>query len=217
LPAIFFYEYVIFVVALLNLNAVNSFPMLDKAIDFLHERIVTDQFNGEDPEPVSIGALFNEKGEPLVGGGNVGLMIASIEEERIFKAQLQKQKRTDDDIEVANPEIKLNLYILAAANPGTNAVSYDTALKRLGAVITYFQGTSFFDKTDYPDLDPIEYLVVELYSLSFEQQNQLWASLGGKYMPSVVYKVRLVVIDKGFLGAKEKAVMEIDNNLHRIN
>ena len=78
-------------------------------------------------------------------------------------------------------------------------------------------GTSFFDKADYPDLDPIEYLIVELYSLSFEQQNQLWASLGGKYMPSVVYKVRLVVIDKGFMGAKEKAIMEIDNNLHRIN
>ena len=191
--------------------------MLDKAIGFLQNRIITDQFNGEDPEPVVIGALFNEKGEPLIGAGNVGLMIANIEEERVFKAQLQKQKRTDNDIEVANPEVKLNLYILAAANPGSNNVSYDTALKRLSAVITYFQGTSFFDKTDYSDLDPIEYLIVELYSLSFEQQNQLWASLGGKYMPSVVYKVRLVVIDIGFLGAKEKAIMEIDSNLHRIN
>jgi hypothetical protein len=191
--------------------------MLDKAIDFLQDRIVTDQFNGEDPEPVVVGTLFNEKGEPLAGAGTVGLMIANIEEERIFKAQLQKQKRTDDDIEVSNPEIKLNFYLLAAANPGTNAGSYDTALKRLSGVITYFQGTSFFDKTDYPALDPIEYLVVDLYSLSFEQQNQLWASLGGKYMPSVIYKVRLVVIDKGFLGAKQKAIMEIDSDLHRIN
>ena len=191
--------------------------MLDKVLKFLQNRIVTDQFNGEVPEPVVMGSIFNEKGEPLIGAGIVGLMISNIEEERIFKAQLQKQKRTDSDIEVANPEIKLNLYILAAANPGANAGSNDAALKRLSEVITYFQGTSFFDKTDYPDLDPIEYLIVELYSLSFEQQNQLWASLGGKYMPSVVYKVRLVVIDKGFLGSKEKAIMEIDNNLHRIN
>jgi Pvc16 N-terminal domain len=191
--------------------------MLDKAIAFLQNRIVTDQFNGEVPEPVVIGAIFNEKGEPLIGGGIVGLMISNIEEERIFKAQLQKQKRVDNDIEVANPEIKLNLYILIAANPGGNPGFYDAALKRLSEVITYFQGTSFFDKTDYPDLDPIEYLSVELYSLSFEQQNQLWASLGGKYMPSVVYKVRLVAIDKGFLGAKQKAILEIDNNLHRKN
>ncbi|HEV8273861.1 MAG TPA: DUF4255 domain-containing protein [Chitinophagaceae bacterium] len=191
--------------------------MLDKAMGFLQNRIVTDQFNDEDPEPVVIGALFNEKGEPLIGAGLVGLMISNVEEERTFKVQLQKQKRTDSDIEVANPEIKLNLYVLAAANPGANAVSYDAALKRLSAVLTYFQGTTFFDKTDYPDLDPIEYLIVELYSLTFEQQNQLWASLGGKYMPSVVYKVRLVVIDKGFLGAKEKAILEIDSNLHRIN
>ena len=191
--------------------------MLDKAMRFLQNRIVTDQFNGEVPEPVVIGSVFNEKGELLIGAGVIGLMISNIEEERIFKAQLQKQKRTDNDIEVANPEIKLNLYVLVAANPGANAGSYDTALKRLSEVITYFQGTSFFDKTDYPDLDPIEYLIVELYSLSFEQQNQLWASLGGKYMPSVVFKVRLVTIDKGFLGAKQKVILEIDNNLHRIN
>ena len=191
--------------------------MLDKAISFLQNRIVTDQFNGEDPVPVVIGAIFNEKGEPVLEKGLVGMMISNIEEERIFKTQVQKQRRVDNDVEVANPEIKLNLYILVAANPGSNAGFYDAALKRLSEVITYFQGTSVFDKTDYPDLDPIEYLVVELHSLSFEQQNQLWASLGGKYMPSVIYKVRLVVIDKGFMGAKHKAVLEIDNNLHRKN
>jgi len=191
--------------------------MLDKAISFLQHRVWTDQFNEETPEHIVIGSVFNEKGEMQVGAGDVAIMIANIEEEKIFKAQLQKQRRTDNDIEVANPEIKLNLYVLVAANPGTNAGSYDAALKRLSEVVTYFQGTSFFDKTDYPELDPIEYLVVELYSLSFEQQNQLWASLGGKYMPSVIYKVRLVVIDRGFMGAKEKAILEIDNNLHRIN
>lgn len=191
--------------------------MLDKAIGFLHNRILTDQFNGEVPEPVVMGSIFNEKGEILIGAGIVGLMISNIEEERIFKTQPQKQRRIDSDIEVANPEIKLNLYVLVAANPGANAGSYDAALKRLSEVITYFQGTSYFDKTEYPDLDPVEYLTVELYTLSFEQQNQLWTSFGAKYMPSVVYKVRLVVIDKGFLGMKEKAIMEIDGDLHRIN
>jgi hypothetical protein len=191
--------------------------MLDKAIAFLQNRILTDQFNGEIPEPVIVGSIFNEKGEPLIGAGLVGLMIINIDEERIFKAQLQQQKRNGSDIEVANPEIKLNLYVMMAANPGTNKDIYDAALKRLSEVITYFQGTTFFDKTDYPTLDPIEYLTVELFSLSFELQNQLWASIGAKYMPSVVYKVRMVVMDKGFLGAKEKAIMEIDNNLHRIN
>jgi hypothetical protein len=191
--------------------------MLDKAIKFLQERIIADQFDGETPEPVVRGAILNEKGEPQLGAGTVGLMIANIDEERVFKAQLQKQKRTDNDIEVANPEIKLNFYLLVAANPGTTTVSYDAALRRLSEVITYFQGTSWFDKTDYPSLDPIEYLVVDLYSLSFEMQNQLWASMGAKYMPSVVYKIRLVVIDRGFMGAKQKAILEIDNQLNRIN
>ena len=124
--------------------------MLDKAIKFLHNRILTDQFNGENPEPVVRGSIFSDKGEPLIGAGIVGLMISNIEEERVFKPQLQKQKRTDGDIEVANPEIKLNFYILVAANPGTNEGNYDAALNRLSEVITYFQGTAYFDKTDYP-------------------------------------------------------------------
>jgi len=67
--------------------------MLDKAIAFLQNRILTDQFNGEIPEPVIVGSIFNEKGEPLIGAGLVGLMIINIDEERIFKAQLQQQKR----------------------------------------------------------------------------------------------------------------------------
>jgi hypothetical protein len=46
-------------------------------------------------------------------------------------------------------------------------------------------------------LDPgIIKLIVELYTLNFEQQNHLWGFLGAKYMPSVMYKARLLSIQE---------------------
>ncbi len=39
-------------------------------------------------------------------------------------------------------------------------------------------------------------LNIELYTLTFEQINHLWGSLGGKQVPFAMYKVRLVRIQE---------------------
>ena len=41
----------------------------------------------------------------------------------------------------------------------------------------------------------VEKIVVELYTATFEQQNQIWASLSTGYIPSVIYKLRMITID----------------------
>ena len=46
----------------------------------------------------------------------------------------------------------------------------------------------------------------ELYTLTFEQINHLWGSLGGKQSPFVMYKVRLVKIQSSI--AEEGPVIE---------
>ena len=35
---------------------------------------------------------------------------------------------------------------------------------------------------------------MELYTMNFEQVNHLWSTLGGKYLPSVLYKMKMIVI-----------------------
>jgi hypothetical protein len=37
-------------------------------------------------------------------------------------------------------------------------------------------------------------IVLDLHSLTFEQVNHLWGSLGGKQVPFVLYRARLVAI-----------------------
>ena len=59
----------------------------------------------------------------------------------------------------------------------------------------YFQAHSSFTFEEYPALDPrIGKLTVELQSLNYEQLNQVWAFIGGKQLPSAIYKFRMVVL-----------------------
>jgi hypothetical protein len=65
----------------------------------------------------------------------------------------------------------------------------------LTAVIGYFQAKPVFHAANTPGLDRgIEKLLVELHSPSFEELNQLYGMLSAGYRPSVLYKLRLVVI-----------------------
>ena len=90
------------------------------------------------------------------------------------------------------PEIYLNLYILF----GANKTDYVIALQRIAQVISFFQRQFVFTQSDAPELIPINVnrLIFDLYSTSFEELSQLWGFLGGKYIPSVVYKMRLAMI-----------------------
>ncbi len=92
------------------------------------------------------------------------------------------------------PEIYLNVYLLFGANKN----NYGTALQRISQVISFFQRQFVFMPTDTPLLATLnlDKLVFELYSTSFEELNQLWGVMGGKYIPSVVYKMKLAVIQE---------------------
>ena len=90
------------------------------------------------------------------------------------------------------PEIYLNIYVLF----GANKQDYNIALQRIAQVIAFFQRLYVFTPVNTPQLAGLNVskLIFDLYSTSFEELNQLWSVMGGKYIPSVVYKMRLAII-----------------------
>ncbi|AXY73780.1 DUF4255 domain-containing protein [Paraflavitalea soli] len=128
--------------------------------------------------------------------GKAVLSLVNIEEDRISKSP-QNFVKVNDKVEYRNPKIFLNLYCLFAVAHS----SYDTALQQLSLIIQFFQYKNVLNHQNSPaasepKLDPrIDKLVFDLHSLNFEQVNHLWGTLGGKYLPSVLYKVRLVTIE----------------------
>lgn len=97
---------------------------------------------------------------------------------------------------VSTPPLYLNLYLMvAAAFSGSN---YPEALKFISNAIGFFQRQPVFDHTNTPELDDrINKLVMEMENLNIHDMSNLWGVISGKYLPSVLYKMRMVAIDAG--------------------
>lgn len=128
------------------------------------------------------------------------ISLINIEEEKVFKPQ-QEQRLPIDEFRyrMKPPELYLNLYLLVSAYNR----NYEEALKFISKVVAYFQMHNIF-KNSSPDgsdgttmPDNVEQIVMELYTASFEQQNQIWAALSTGYLPSVIYKVKSIIVDAG--------------------
>jgi hypothetical protein len=119
-----------------------------------------------------------------------------------------------------NPPVFLNLYILLTCNyAGTD---YRLALRRLSYIIRFVQSkTSFAVSSSISgggiDLseDGIAELkfTLELYTLTFEQINHLWGSLGGRQIPFAMYKLRLVAITERAVVREVPLIEEISTDL----
>jgi Pvc16 N-terminal domain len=165
--------------------------MLDVALKFLTKElnayllVRTGSALGE----VKLGPIVDGNGKWTIPLDQIGATVVNLEEERSIKSQVPESTLVDGRHVVLPPAIHLNLYVLFAAN----LQQYEEALRLLSCVLTFFQSHPVFTPARYPGLDPrIEKLSAELQSLTFEQINQVWAFLGGKHLPSVIYKVRMV-------------------------
>lgn len=141
------------------------------------------------------------------------ITMVNIEEESAFKNLPNATKVQNGGIHYANPPVFLNLYLLFTANylPDGNNTQYYRALQDLSKVIQFFQGKRVFNLSNSPgflnsptppDPDVAEIqIILDLYTMTFEQINHLWGSLGGKQLPFVMYKARLVkLIDRRLTG-----------------
>ncbi|MGA8853379.1 MAG: DUF4255 domain-containing protein [Christiangramia sp.] len=134
------------------------------------------------------------------------LSLVNTEEESSLK-NISNITKAASSINYTEPPVFLNLYILVSSTLGQDLQdAYEFALHRLSLVIQFFQAKRNFTVKNSPftsissDLNISQEikdelrLNVELYTLTFEQINHLWGSLGGKQVPFAMYKVRVVRI-----------------------
>lgn len=167
--------------------------MLDVALEFFKNELSAFLAARLGPSSVEVvlSRVVDENGKYALPEDSLGISLVNLEEERTFRAQLPSHSLVAGQHVVREPELKLNLFVLLAAH----FKHYDQGLKHLSCALTYFQANSAFTPEQYPGLDPrIEKLTAELQSLNYEQLNQMWAYIGAKQLPSVVYRVRLVTL-----------------------
>ena len=138
------------------------------------------------------------------------ISLVNLEEESTLKNTPNVRKNAVGGFDYEDPPVYLNLYLLFCSTffggqPPNN--NYTEALKRLSYVIQFFQSRKHFSISNTPNAELAQNLEgltdpdvttitlkFELYTLTFEQINHLWGSLGGRQIPFVMYKVRLIQI-----------------------
>ncbi|OGG94548.1 MAG: hypothetical protein A2527_00935 [Candidatus Lambdaproteobacteria bacterium RIFOXYD2_FULL_50_16] len=182
--------------------------MIDKAMVAIQEeakRYLAQQ-PGLNGSVVLAPILSPDSDQVAIEMGNVGLSLINIAQDRISIPQTTKVTSTTTGLTHSNPPVRLILHVLFAARFS----DYSTALRHISELIRCFQAKSVLTPQTCPGLDPkIGKLILDLYSMELEKQHYIWSMIGGKYIPSILYQVRLVTIESGLSVASGARVSEI--------
>jgi len=190
--------------------------MINESLQFiadeLNKYLVLKMGPANEPPRLVLGnvsRLFD--GEVAAAGltNKVILSLVNVEEDRVAKQQ-ENFERMDVSTRYKSPQLYLNLYILFSANRS----GYTDSLQHLSYILQFFQFQNVFTPITHPKLNDyrIEKLCVDLCTLNFEQVNHLWSTLGGKYIPSVLYKVRQITIDEDLTVSESGFIKEVQIN-----
>jgi len=208
--------------------------MIHEAISLIREELVVylsingyTLNNAKDIVLIENIGLFESAGSGVNFDDRIILTLVNIEAESTLKNSPFVKKDFGGPARYENPPVFLNLYLLiTACNKSTDDKSYRDALERLSLVIRFFQGRNSFTvaSSSAPvDLTTLSQevlrlkIIAELYTLTFEQVNHLWGTLGGKQMPFVMYKLRLIEIKEPRTIREVPLIEEIETNLTKIN
>ncbi|PTQ91907.1 uncharacterized protein DUF4255 [Nitrosomonas nitrosa] len=170
-------------------------------------------------DPVILGNMAKTR---IAGGAGdddgleerIVVSLVNVAEEAALKNK-PATKQVGSQIYELQPPVYINLYLLFAANFN----EYSSAIEYLFRVIEFFQSKKIFKFKNAPlaSVDPnqgvsqgeIE-ICLDLHTLSFEQLNDLWGSLGGKQLPFVMYRARLIPIQMELPMARTGMITEVD-------
>ena len=123
----------------------------------------------------------------------LNLLMVNLEEENTMRQSDAFRQEKNGRAFAAMPEIRLNLYLLFVADRS----DYLACMHQLSLVSRHFQARRVFTHNSAPSLpQDIEKLTVELITLPFAQQNEVWNALRTSYKPSLLYKVRMLAFSQ---------------------
>lgn len=185
--------------------------MIDKAMNFIVgelNNVLLARFQSNENLAI-LSSISNPDGTLPPGIENkVVVSLINVEREAAANGGSWPMRGGGESFGRTSPPLALNLLLMITASFSSN---YNEALKFLGSVMGFFQSKPSFNPQNSPAFpSEMEKLSMELVNLSIQEVNNVWAILGAKYMPSVVYKMRMVVLQEGWINERVPAVSGAD-------
>lgn len=145
----------------------------------------------------------------------VVITLVNVEEESTLKnSSRYLTPQTQDEIKMESTPAYLNLYAMVSANRS----SYAKSLANISKVIEIFQTNSTLNYQDNSDDRTKDFSFrIELHSVPFEQLSYVWGLLGGKVMPSVLYKISVIKIVAENNTTSVKLIKDVNIKEFKIN
>jgi hypothetical protein len=183
--------------------------MIYEALSCLMEEMNTyfrDRLKAD--EKVILSSIMNQDGTVAIQGENkVVITLINVEKEPVAKNNPVMGRSSEN----SSPPVSINLYLLFSAYFSAN--NYSEALRFISYVIGFLQKKNVFTASNTPKLDSaIEKLSFEIESPGAEKLNNIWATLGAKYMPSVVCKMRMLTYDDQHIREYRPAISATEEN-----
>ena len=127
-------------------------------------------------------------------GNKLVLTLVNIEKDTLPSRPQTGARGRDDRMLQTSAPLFVNIYVMLSAN--FSGGNYTEGLKYISHAIAFFQQRPMFDQLGSPGLDArIDRLILDIENLPVAELNNLWSLLGGRYLPSMYYKVRMLAID----------------------
>lgn len=169
--------------------------LIADALEFLRGRLnaaMPRDAAGASAEDLFVYAGANGEEAVTFPANAVSLILVRLEEDPTHRRPDQYLQVTPDGVRKrSEPDIRLNMFVLVVARFPED---YRLSLHHLSRVVGYFQNHRVFNRENSPELhERIPQLMMELVTLSFAEQNEIWSALRVSYQPSALYRVRMVV------------------------
>ncbi len=184
--------------------------MLDLAL-----KSITNQLNRYmhqhfdlDEDAVMLTSPFDAEGSASTQVNNkLVVFLANINKDTTFNNLPASGHATTTSFTSPAP-LSLNLYIIVAAS--FDVARYQESLKYLSSAMSCFQQQPIIDRHSSPELaDSIERLILDIENVDINDLSNLWGILGGQYIPSILYRVRMVVFTSDAIDSR---VISVNNS-----
>jgi hypothetical protein len=135
-----------------------------------------------------LGPLVSVDGATMTEATHAAIAsITNITQDTTLRNQARRQLTVNHAV-ISRPRIEINVHIIFSAA----LARYETSLALLSSIILRLHETPVFDVQNSPELPAtISRLALSMLNLDYSEQSHLWGGMGAKYVPSVLYEMRM--------------------------
>ncbi|WCL53448.1 Pvc16 family protein [Gimibacter soli] len=169
--------------------------MIESALELLRHQLsdyIAHRLGLPDDQPRAVlGPIVDEQGRTAIPANSLGVSLINLEEDRINPLP-GKTTMNASQVTYQTVPTKLTAYVMLAANFS----DYREGLKTLGCAIEMIRSQPVLTAANASAMpDDLDVLSLELCSFRLEDLKDVWSFLGGRYHPSIIVRLKGIVVD----------------------